>query len=65
MHQNHWYKIKHNIPIDKKVLENSDITSVKQDIVKVIEELNKYRARLLKFRNRVYYNTKINENFNP
>lgn len=59
------YKIKHNIPIDKKVLENSDITSVKQDIVKVIEELNKYRARLLKFRNRVYYNTKINEKFNP
>lgn len=58
------YTIKHNIPIDKKVLENSDITSVKQDIVKVIEELNKYRARLLKFRNRVYYNTKINEKFN-
>lgn len=58
------YTIKHNISIDKKVLDDSDITSVKQDIVKVIEELNKYRARLLKFRNRVYYNTKINEKFN-
>lgn len=53
------YIIKHNIPIDKRVLENSDITVVKQDIVKVIEELNKYRARLLKFRNTVYSNTKI------
>jgi|GEM_PF-6323748 hypothetical protein len=56
------YIIKHNIPIDKRVLDNSDITSVKQDIVKVIEELDKYRARLLKFRNTVYFNTKINEN---
>lgn len=54
------YTIKHNISIDKKVLDDSDITSVKQDIVKVIEELNKYRARLLKFRNTVYSNTKIN-----
>lgn len=58
------YTIKYNIPIDKRVLENSDITVVKQDIVKVIEELNKYRARLLKFRNTVYSNTKINEKFN-
>lgn len=58
------YKIKHNIPIDKKVLENSDIKTERRNIENLTMELNKYRARLLKFRNRVYYNTKINEKFN-
>lgn len=52
------YIIKHNISIDKKVLENSDITTVKYDIIKVIDELNKYRVRLLRFRNTVYSNIK-------
>lgn len=52
------YIIKHNIPIDKKVLENSDITTVKQDILKVIDELDKYRVRLLRFKNTVYSHIK-------
>lgn len=58
------YTIKHNIPIDKKVLEDSDIKTERRNIENLTIELNKYRARLLKFRNRVYYNTKINEKFN-
>lgn len=52
------YTIKHNIPIDKKVLEDSDISTERRNIENLTMELDKYRARLLKFRNRVYYNTK-------
>ena len=58
------YTIKHNIPIDKRVLEDSDIKTERRNIENLTMELDKYRARLLKFRNRVYYNTKINEKFN-
>lgn len=58
------YTIKHNIPIDKRVLEDSDIKTERRNIENLTMKLDNYRARLLKFRNRVYYNTKINEKFN-
>jgi len=54
------YKItKHNIPIDKKVLEDSDIKKERRNIENLIMELDKYRARLLRFKHTVYSNIKI------
>lgn len=58
------YTIKHNIPIDIRVLEDSDIKTERRNIENLTMKLDNYRARLLKFRNIVYYNTKINEKFN-
>lgn len=53
------YTIKHSIPIDKKVLEDSYISAERRNIENLTMELDKYRARLLRFRNTVYSNAKI------
>lgn len=54
------YKItKHNIPIDKKVLEDSDIKKERHNIENLTMELNKYKNRLLRFKHTVYSNIKI------
>ena len=53
------YRIKHNISIDKKLLEDSDINKERRDIENLTMELDKYRARLLRFKHTVWSNIKI------
>ena len=53
------YIIKHNISIDKKVLEDSDIKTERRNIENLTMELDKYRARLLRFKYTVISNIKI------
>lgn len=53
------YTLKHNIPIDKKVLEDSDIKTERRNIENLTMELDKYRCRLLRFIHTVNSNIKI------